>query len=214
MDKYKHALLSIFILCFLTACGKKQDSIILPATEDVISITVYDRGASAVSITPNFIEEFMALLETMETTDRQSVNDTPSADQYIEISLECKDKTVTIFYYKDYDTSYIEQPYQGIYKPDARLGEMITELFDSVDGTAAPVSFQATVIEIQDSYILVEPFAGSTELLSADRIYLPNPDNIELQLGEYIEIEYDGSIMETDPAQLGKVYRIIPIEQQ
>lgn len=214
MDKYKHALLSIFILCFLTACGKKEDSIILPATEDVSAITFYDSSVSAASITPDFIEEFMVLLETMENTDRQSVNDTPSADEYIEISLECEDKTVTIFYYKEYDTSYIEQPYQGIYKPDARLGEMITELFDSVDGTTAHVAFQATVIEIQDSYILVEPFAGSTELLSADRIYLSNPENIELQPGEYIEIEYDGSIMETDPVQLGEVYRIIPIEQQ
>lgn len=69
--------------------------------------------------------------------------------------------------------------------------------------------FQATVIEVTDMDILVEPVEGSAELSSADRIYVPNKDGLELQAGDVVEIEYDGNIMESYPAQLGEVSDII-----
>lgn len=68
--------------------------------------------------------------------------------------------------------------------------------------------FRASVIELTDTVILVEPEEGSAELLSADRIEVPNKDGLELQAGDIIEIEYDGNIMESYPAQLGEVYHI------
>ena len=34
-------------------------------------------------------------------------------------------------------------------------------------------TFQATILEIEDGYYLVEPVEGSTELNSADRIMVP-----------------------------------------
>ena len=73
-------------------------------------------------------------------------------------------------------------------------------------------SFQATVVEAHDDYLMVEPLAGSNESKSADRIHVslknktiswPNPT-----VNDVIEISYDGSIMETYPAQLGEVYHI------
>ena len=73
------------------------------------------------------------------------------------------------------------------------------------------VTFQATILEIQDGYYLVEPVEGSAELNSADRITIPMTNmepSPEPEVGDVLEIEYDGSIAESYPAQITKVYSI------
>lgn len=76
-------------------------------------------------------------------------------------------------------------------------------------------TFQATILEIHDGYYLVEPVAGSTELNSADQITVPmtnmNPSP-EPEVGDVLEIEYDGSIAESYPAQITNVYSISVVE--
>ena len=76
-------------------------------------------------------------------------------------------------------------------------------------------TFQATILEIQDGYYLVEPVEGSTELNSADRIMVPmvniNPSQ-EPEVGDTLEIVYDGTIAESYPAQINTVYSISVVE--
>ena len=80
------------------------------------------------------------------------------------------------------------------------------------NGTA---TFQATILEIYDGYYLIEPVEGSIELNSADRITVPmenmNPSP-EPKVGDVLEIEYDGSIAESYPAQITNVYSISVVE--
>lgn len=82
------------------------------------------------------------------------------------------------------------------------------------------VSFSATVLENNESYLLVEPKEGSTELNSADRIKVSVNDATlldsqdmeikidDIQIGMQTEIFYNGQIAESYPAQIGKCYRI------
>lgn len=82
---------------------------------------------------------------------------------------------------------------------------------ESKVGGDETVTFQATIIEIQDSCYLVEPVEGSAELNSADRITIPMTNmepSPEPEVGDVLEIEYDGSIAESYPAQITKVYSI------
>ena len=76
-------------------------------------------------------------------------------------------------------------------------------------------TFQATILEIQDGYYLVEPVEGSTELNSADQITVPmvniNPSQ-EPEVGDTLEIVYDGTIAESYPAQINTVYSISVVE--
>lgn len=76
-------------------------------------------------------------------------------------------------------------------------------------------TFQATILEIHDDCYLVEPVDGSTERNSSDRITVPitnrNPSP-EPEVGDILEIEYDGSIAETYPAQISNVYSISVVE--
>ncbi len=75
------------------------------------------------------------------------------------------------------------------------------------------VTFQATVIEKNNDSILVRPVDGSLELNSADEFSILNEKELELQVGDLIEITYNGDIMESYPAQLGEVYEITVIER-
>ncbi len=214
MKKSKTIFLVILALGMITACGKKGEPIALPDAASVSSIEIHHGDISAISIDQSFVDEFMLLLQDMEITDRQSVNDAPSVDDYTVIDLNYDDQISTIYYYEKNGAEYVEQPYQGIYKPAPALSEKITELFNSIDGTDRMFTFQATVLEAKDTYILVEPVAGSVELTSSDQISLSNEEGIALQAGDVVEIEYDGSIMETYPAQLGNVYSIRVVTQE
>ena len=73
--------------------------------------------------------------------------------------------------------------------------------------------FQASVIEKNNDSIIVKPVDGSLELDSADKFHIANEENLELQIGDLVEISYNGEIMESYPAQLGEVYKITVIEQ-
>ena len=219
MRKSKLILAIIMITFLFTACGKTQKPpVFLPDRADIISIGVSDGEKSAVS--PNtekeateFIDAFYAVLADMETTNKESVTDAPANKDYIMINLNCDDKGTTLFYYKENGTEYVEQPYQGIYKPKTSLEEKISELFDLADeNPPVAITFQAVVLETSDLSILVTPVEGSAELASSDQFSIPNKEGIELQAGDMIEIEYDGSIMESYPAQLGEVYKITLIE--
>lgn len=77
---------------------------------------------------------------------------------------------------------------------------------DNVDAV-----FQATILEIRDDGYLVKPSVGSKELNSTDLIYVSLKNvaaSPEPEVGDIIEITYDGEIMESDPARIQGVYSL------
>ena len=76
--------------------------------------------------------------------------------------------------------------------------------------------FQAEILEDHNGYYLVKPVEGSWELNSADRIEVPIRNahpSPEPEIGDVIEIEYSGEILETYPARIADVYGIKVIKQ-
>ncbi len=222
----KKKLYGIVCLCsivslMLCACGKKEQGnpVRLPAEEDIVSVGVSDGDKYAVSPdseaeAAEFIGEFLSILKDMEITGRESINDVPVNKDFITIHINCDGVAgTTLFYYVDKGTEYVEQPYQGIYKPAPALGNCIKEMLASADNTPLMITFQASVIEKTNDAVTVKPADGSPELDSADQFYISNEENPELQIGDLVEISYNGEIMESYPAQLGEVYKITVIEQ-
>lgn len=75
--------------------------------------------------------------------------------------------------------------------------------------------FRAKVLQLDEKCVLVEPMAGENERNCSDKIYVSfwNLKNVpEIQVGDILEIQYDGMIMETYPAQIGSAYAIKVIE--
>ena len=124
--------LMIVILFSGCALNRKADPIILPAAEDLTSISVVSGDMTAASDDEQWIAEFIALLADMESTSLWSINDAPTVKEYIMINLNCCDGTIkTVFFYEENGKEYVEQPYQGIYRPASELGVRITELLES-----------------------------------------------------------------------------------
>lgn len=72
-------------------------------------------------------------------------------------------------------------------------------------------TFWATVIEVEEKSMIVKPEDGSPELASADKISVPlevTDPSTNPKVGDRVEITYNGDIMETYPAMLGKVISI------
>lgn len=86
----------------------------------------------------------------------------------------------------------------------------------------AQAYFEATVFEVKEHTLLVEPLEGEEERKSSDRISV-GTDSIsqeealaalgKLREGDVIEIGYDGMIMESYPAQITGVFAIEIIEE-
>ena len=76
--------------------------------------------------------------------------------------------------------------------------------------------FQAEILEIHGGNYLVKPVEGSWELNSADRMEVPIRNahpSPEPEIGDVIEIEYSGEILETYPARIADVYGIKIIKE-
>lgn len=87
---------------------------------------------------------------------------------------------------------------------------------EGVDTTPTNI-LQAKVLEIHDVYFLVEPVEGSWELSSASKIEVPMRNmepSPEAQVGDILEIEYDGQLAETYPARITEVYSIRVISER
>ena len=103
--------------------------------------------------------------------------------------------------------------YKTKYEPCEALNQYANMLLEQTEpDNAQETVFQATVIEVTDSSLLVEPVDGSPELASSDQFSVPNTEKLALQTGDMVEIAYNGEILESYPAQLGEVYKITLVE--
>ena len=80
------------------------------------------------------------------------------------------------------------------------------------EGAAETVTFTATVLEMGDGYLLVEPVEGDAMLATADRILVDTggadlPDGVAE--GAVVEITFDGMVRESYPAQISGVTEIL-----
>ena len=76
---------------------------------------------------------------------------------------------------------------------------------------------RAEILEIHDGYFIVEPVEGSWELSSASQIEVPVKNmepSPEPQVGDILEIEYNGQLQETYPARISVVYGIRVISER
>ncbi len=86
----------------------------------------------------------------------------------------------------------------------------------SAESTPDRMRFEAEILEIYDGHYLVKPVEGSWELNSADRIEVPIRNahpSPEPEIGDVIEIEYSGEILETYPARITEVFSIRVVKE-
>ena len=88
---------------------------------------------------------------------------------------------------------------------DTAGGDDTGDAGDTGDTGAAETTFHATVLEVHDGWLLVEPLEGEDILASADRfmVSLAGVEEIpDLEAGDEVAVTFDGMIRESYPAQI------------
>lgn len=208
MKKYITILLSLIYILSLTACGSNDTheiEIIVPAgsseafvySEEEISPT----GNQITISSGTGLSDTLVELEPVEVTE-ENAYDEPA---YLTPGMPVKMDVEKGAWFKiGVDAGHNESEVDKVVSVKVKGVKVRTP-------DIVKVIFEATVLEINDNYYLVEPVEGSQELNSSNRIEvpIPNPDStLSPEVGDIIKITYNGDIMETHPAQLGEVYNI------
>jgi len=68
------------------------------------------------------------------------------------------------------------------------------------------VFFEGTIIELEGSSAIVEPFEGQDIRSSADKISIDlSVSDDTFKIGDKVEVEYTGEVMESYPAQINMI---------
>ena len=115
------AITSAF-LC-LTGCRRNTaEPIILPTVDDICSINIELIDGRQMSYeNSESIKQIISDISIGKATNKESVQDFPSEDEYGTINIESNDGTTTVFYYVNSGKYFVEQPYQGIYEAVGNL---------------------------------------------------------------------------------------------
>ena len=107
---------------------------------------------------------------------------------------------------------------KSIFKPKPTyLGEVIPVSSNGDVTNDKEYKFLAKIIEVYDNYIIVEPNKDTRERNSSDKIKINkikpiyDPYNKLYEVGNTIDITYDGRIMETYPAKINAIKIEIPV---
>ena len=134
MKKHLGLALVLIAILSLTACGGSNKKISLPKAEEVKEIEIM-KNTSEEGLRIESQDEIAGIIaeieENTDATGRESVNDQPTnIDDYLTIKFHHKDaeeNPSVVYLYKDKNTSYVEQPYSGIWK-------LREEIFDKISG--------------------------------------------------------------------------------
>ena len=120
----------LIITCLMYAMPSKADPIVIPNDEDIASIEVIYGDAKGKIAEQEQISVISGMLKEGQSTRIQSVNDTPPSEyNYFTVRLFDKNGDWDdVFVYSDGNSIYIEQPYQGVYKSDKELIEVLNSI--------------------------------------------------------------------------------------
>ena len=123
-------------------------------------------------------------------------------------------------YYLFIDGDYFDAGYDWLSSWDRYYREGNAALpagfFDTGYDVSSDVKFQAKVLEVHEKTLLVEPLEGSLELDSADLFDISLEHlavSPQIDVGAIVEISYNGEIIESYPAQLGRIDQILVLSE-
>ena len=122
-------LLSVCVLLVITffACNiEKTYPIKLPNPSDIKSIEIITPNLTVEKTDEKWIEDFIKQASMSNTSKKQSVSDVPNVTEYVQIDFVHKTGGTSVIYvYNEGSTTYIAQPYQGLYYANSKLVKMI-----------------------------------------------------------------------------------------
>lgn len=80
------------------------------------SVALLDNGDNEIVITDVELQKLITYINDAEATRTMSVNDYPSARPYYVLEIKTAERVFRYMIYEEHGTAYAEIPYEGIYK--------------------------------------------------------------------------------------------------
>ncbi len=109
----------------------KADQIICPDLETVTSILLNDNDNFSATVESADFSEFLVKIENTQPTRTMSVNDYPAVRPYYSVVVETPDRAYQYFIYAENAQTYIEIPYEGVYKANEQILTLISKYFNN-----------------------------------------------------------------------------------
>ena len=147
MKKIIIPIIAVIVLAALIGGGylvmdslfPKADPINVPSASSVVSMTVIKnesrQNGEPREIASADIDSILSLLSEAEPTRKMSVQDSPDAKIYYEISVTNNDRTHCFYVYEEGGMYYVEIPYEGIYKSDSKFFSFVEECYNNGDNS-------------------------------------------------------------------------------
>ena len=126
------ALLGIAVIggyAILNNIFPKADPIKFPDTESITAITLIQKDGSSVAVETADFGEILKNITNAQPTRTMSVNDYPTAKTYYTIEVDTDARQYRYFLYAENSQVYVELSYEGIYKSNQQLLDLIAEYF-------------------------------------------------------------------------------------
>ena len=138
--KKKNILLIVLILCIglfssvmylFKTFSTMASPIRYPENTDILSVMIgCNTNDVMISMTEESYDNLLAYIKSAKPTREQSINDSPYIRPYYCLAVETEEMQYYYFIYQDGEQTYIEMPYQGIYKAESQLYGMILNSFE------------------------------------------------------------------------------------
>lgn len=164
-------------------------SIVLPQSKDVTSITLeqINEGESFGQVRISQKSDMDAVLRALSDTSktrRQSVNDAPYQDSYIQIDVKGTN-TRRFYLYSSFNKDYVEEPYAGIYRINHKMSAVITQLYDpdlhengSENGENGSTNGEYGSANVQKLWEARTPYVGDNSAVGSLLELLPLPQGL------------------------------------
>lgn len=133
MKKYINIALVLICILSLVACSNKKIS--LPKTEEINEIEIMrntSKDGAKIDSQDEISKIITEIRENAINTSKESINDQPTnINDYLIIKFHHKNaqgSPSVAYLYKDKNTSYVEQPYSGIWKIKEDIFNRISNL--------------------------------------------------------------------------------------
>ncbi|MDZ7834793.1 MAG: DUF3221 domain-containing protein [Alkalibacterium sp.] len=82
---------------------------------------------------------------------------------------------------------------------------VILTLLLFLTGCQTSESFEGTVIRVNDSSVVVEPFEGEEIRRSGTEVSISVKEDMELEIGDRVKVTHEGEVMESHPLQINLI---------
>ena len=136
MKKKLIIIISVVVMFLICAYGlfdyvfPEAAAITTPDTDSVLTITIVRNDGVSAEVTTADHQQVLQVIAKAQPTRKMSVNDYPSAKVYYDIKAVGSVSEYHCFVYREGNQTYIEIPYEGIYRTENQFLDTVERYFN------------------------------------------------------------------------------------